>query len=145
MQLVLSFDYVIPPDAAHATLAFAFCYPYAYEELCADMGAWQLGHASSVGDAEVGVADDAIYLHREVLTHSLEARAVELLTITSFKGRMFQREAYIEGLFPEHGPRPWRFGDKKVFWLSARVHPGETPSSHVMKGCIEFLLSKVRT
>ena len=33
-----------------------------------------------------------------------------------------------------------KFDDKRIYVLSARVHPGETPASHVMKGCLDFLL-----
>lgn len=33
-------------------------------------------------------------------------------------------------------------GSKKMIFLTARVHPGESPSSHVMHGIIEFLVSK---
>ena len=29
-----------------------------------------------------------------------------------------------------------------IVFISARVHPGETPSSYVMKGIIKFLLKK---
>jgi len=31
--------------------------------------------------------------------------------------------------------------DKMIVFLSARVHPGETPSSYAMRGIIKFLLS----
>ena len=34
----------------------------------------------------------------------------------------------------------YKFDDKRIYVLSARVHPGETPASHVMKGCLDFLL-----
>lgn len=43
-------------------------------------------------------------------------------------------------LFPER-TRPKRF-TKPVVLVSARVHPGETPSSFAMKGLVDFLTSK---
>lgn len=42
-------------------------------------------------------------------------------------------------LFPEKA-RPLRF-KKPVVFVSARVHPGETPASYAMKGVIDFLTS----
>lgn len=30
---------------------------------------------------------------------------------------------------------------ERIVFISARVHPGESPSSHVLKGLLDFLLS----
>jgi murein tripeptide amidase MpaA len=32
------------------------------------------------------------------------------------------------------------FKDKDIVFISSRVHPGETPASHMLKGLVEFLL-----
>jgi uncharacterized membrane protein YgcG len=48
-------------------------------------------------------------------------------------------------LFPLHRssePRAHRFNDKPYIFVSARVHPGETPSSLICNGLIDFLLHK---
>lgn len=37
-------------------------------------------------------------------------------------------------------PRPHQFPDKKVVFVSARVHPGETQSSFVLNGMLNYLL-----
>ena len=50
------------------------------------------------------------------------------------------REAPIGGCFPDGGERPHRFERKRVFFISARVHPGEVPASHVLHGLLAFLL-----
>jgi hypothetical protein len=43
-------------------------------------------------------------------------------------------------LFPDRTePRPYRFPRKRVIFLSGRVHPGESPGSHVLNGLIQFL------
>lgn len=36
--------------------------------------------------------------------------------------------------------RPFKFANKKVIFVSARVHPGETQSSFVVSGLLKFLL-----
>ncbi|KAH0622958.1 hypothetical protein JD844_025912 [Phrynosoma platyrhinos] len=84
---------------------------------------------------------DAIYYHRELLCYSLDRLRVDLLTITSHHGMQEEREARLEKLFPDKNtPRPHCFLGKRVFFLSSRVHPGETPSSFVFNGFLEFIL-----
>lgn len=43
-----------------------------------------------------------------------------------------------DGLFPENN-RCLVFNDKKVVFLTSRVHPGETPGSHALNGFIDLL------
>ena len=82
-----------------------------------------------------------VYFVRELLTLSLDGRRVDLLTFTSFKGLTFDREPLVEGLFPTaHSidQRPYK-SMKPTIFLTARVHPGEVPGSHLMNGMLDFL------
>lgn len=36
---------------------------------------------------------------------------------------------------------PSEIQDKRIVWVSARVHPGEVPSSYILHGLLEFLIS----
>ncbi|XP_064003623.1 BEN domain-containing protein 5 isoform X4 [Pogoniulus pusillus] len=63
------------------------------------------------------------YFRRELLGLSVQKRRLDLLTITS----------------PEN-LRPGT--EQKVVFITARVHPGETPSSFVCQGIIDFLVSQ---
>ena len=89
-----------------------------------------------------GSKSKSIYFKREILTYSYEKRPVEMLTLSSKLGLTDEREAYIPNLFPEGGSRPYKFKDKKIIFLSSRVHPGETPAQHVLHGILNFLTNE---
>ena len=42
------------------------------------------------------------------------------------------------GVFPD-GITSRKFKNKKVIFLTSRVHPGETPGSHALNGFIQLL------
>ncbi|CAG2062432.1 unnamed protein product [Timema podura] len=86
---------------------------------------------------------DEIYFHRECVCYSLEGRRVDLLTISSHHNITHDRETRLRNLFPDvETLRPFRFHGKKVVFVSARVHPGETPSSFVLNGLLHLLLNR---
>ncbi|CAF5190621.1 unnamed protein product, partial [Rotaria sp. Silwood1] len=46
-------------------------------------------------------------------------------------------------LFPDASTitkRPYQFRNKRIFFLSSRVHPGETPAAFVFLGFLDFIL-----
>lgn len=97
---------------------------------------------------------EEIYIHRELLGYSKELRYIELITLTGKTEHPQNREPKIEGpgMFPvieEGSPESKIFSstrcyqyDKPTIFLSARVHPGEVQSSHVLNGIVDFLMSK---
>lgn len=90
--------------------------------------------------------DDQIYFYKEVLVKSVENRNIDLVTISSLEGQVGEEEDKIDDLlFPESDvhKRPAKFRpNKPIIMISARVHPGETPSSYAMRGLIQFLINK---
>lgn len=69
---------------------------------------------------------DDIYYYQEHLINSYEERRIDLLTITSFHGIEDKREERLKNLFPDHSKkRCHTFKDKKVIFISSRVHPGK--------------------
>ncbi|KAJ6661162.1 hypothetical protein lerEdw1_015298 [Lerista edwardsae] len=138
-QFVLSFVHRFL-DCRGATTYFAFCYPFSYTE-CQDMLALLDARFAECRYFSPSSSLDSIYYHRELLCDSLDRLRVDLLTITSCHGMLEEREARLEKLFPDRStPRPHRFVGKRVFFLSSRVHPGETPSSFVFNGFLDFIL-----
>jgi len=84
-----------------------------------------------------------IYFYRELLVNSVEQRRIDLLTVTSFDGIEEEREERIKTLFPDiTTPRCHKFKNKKIIFISSRVHPGETPASFVLNGFINLLLDR---
>ena len=63
-------------------------------------------------------------LRRQFLCNSLSGNRLDLLTITKFDDAT-----------------TFDISQRKYIFLSARVHPGETNSSHIMHAVMQFLLS----
>ncbi|XP_064002565.1 cytosolic carboxypeptidase-like protein 5 isoform X2 [Pogoniulus pusillus] len=138
-QFVLSFVHRFLEHHG-ATTYFAFCYPFSYSE-CQEMLAQLDGRFQECRHMSPSSPLDSVYYHRELLCHSLDKLRVDLLTITSCHGMLEKREPRLDKLFPDTStPRPRRFMGKRVFFLSSRVHPGETPSSFVFNGFLDFIL-----
>ncbi|XP_047244787.1 cytosolic carboxypeptidase-like protein 5 isoform X3 [Girardinichthys multiradiatus] len=140
-QFILSFTHRLL-DVRGATTYFSFCYPFSYTE-CQEM-LQQLDESyPKAAQLSPSSAPGTVYYHRELLCNSLDGNRVDLLTVTNCSGMQEEREARLPKLFPDtNTPRPHRFPDKRVFFLSSRVHPGETPSSFVFNGFLNFILRR---
>ncbi|XP_042683442.1 cytosolic carboxypeptidase-like protein 5 isoform X2 [Centrocercus urophasianus] len=138
-QFVLSFVHRFLEHRGTTTY-FAFCYPFSYTE-CQEMLAQLDSRFEECRHMAPSSPLDSVYYHRELLCHSLDKLRVDLLTVTSCHGMQEQREPRLDKLFPDTAtPRPRCFTGKRVFFLSSRVHPGETPSSFVFNGFLHFIL-----
>ncbi|KAK2856486.1 hypothetical protein Q5P01_005221 [Channa striata] len=137
-QFILSFTHRLL-EFRGATTYFSFCYPFSYTE-CQEM-LQQLDESYPSAQLNPSSAPGSVYYHRELLCHSLDGNRVDLLTVTNCSGMQEEREPRLPKLFPDtNTPRPHRFSGKRVFFLSSRVHPGETPSSFVFNGFLNFIL-----
>ncbi|XP_067879864.1 cytosolic carboxypeptidase-like protein 5 isoform X2 [Heterodontus francisci] len=138
-QFILSFMHRFL-EYRGATTYFAFCFPFTYSE-CQEMLMQLDEKFEYCKHLTVRSPPDTIYYRREPLCYSLDKLRVDLITITSCHGMMVECEPRLEKLFPDYSiPRPKQFSGKQVFFLSSRVHPGETPSSFVFNGFLEFIL-----
>ncbi|XP_051880837.1 cytosolic carboxypeptidase-like protein 5 isoform X4 [Pristis pectinata] len=138
-QFILSFMHRFL-EYRGATTYFAFCFPFTYAE-CQEMLMQLDERFEYCKRLTLSSPADTIYYHREPLCYSLDNLRVDLITITSCHGMMVECEPRLEKLFPDHSTsRPHLFSGKQVFFLSSRVHPGETPSSFVFNGFLEFIL-----
>ncbi|XP_047184645.1 cytosolic carboxypeptidase-like protein 5 isoform X3 [Scophthalmus maximus] len=140
-QFVLSFAHRLS-EVRGATTYFSFCFPFSYAE-CQEM-LQQLDESNpNAAQLSPSSAPGSVYYHRELLCHSLDGNRVDLLTVTNCSGMQEEREPRLPQLFPDtNTPRPHRFPSKRVFFLSSRVHPGETPSSFVFNGFLNFILRR---
>lgn len=89
---------------------------------------------------------DDIYYHRDLIILSYEKRRIDLLTITSYHGIKNKREEWLPNLYPDDkSTRCNLFRDKKIIFISSRVHPGETPASFVLNGFLNLLFDRNST
>lgn len=132
----LIFEHLI--DVEEDKLFFAFTYPYSYSMLQNDLAICD-NHKNDFENI------DSIICYREILTYSCDNRRIDLITITSPEGNNCNRhEPLLSGLFPTNNAntRPVSFPNKKLVFISARVHPGEVPAQHTWKGIFNLLMDK---
>lgn len=131
-------------------------HPYPYETLQRHLATWEIqaqrkpAVSTTAAMPSMPTTTTApIFFHREVLCKTLDRNNVDLITISDKSGMQAERMPLLcsqmgipfssaQGLTE----RPPKFAGKLYVVLSARVHPGECPSSHMMHGCIEFLLHR---
>ena len=124
----VTFEHSFTGQERNDTLMYiAFTYPFSYSETTEYFDKMEMRIKNEFSDS--------IYIHRELLTYSLEDRNVELITITGTNGiSETEREDRIDKLFPDTNPddeqrfskeRCKKIRGKKCIFLSARVHPGE--------------------
>lgn len=136
-EFTLSFLHRMTENSKAITYV-AFTYPFSYT----DLQNYLKRIDAKMTKRSITVADD-VYYHRECAVMSLEGRRLDLLTISSHHNISTEREARLKRLFPiKDEERPFKFRGKKVVFISARVHPGETPSSFVFNGFLNFLLNR---
>ena len=128
-NLQIKFDYSLPENRY---VLFAFCFPFSYEKNEAFLNYLALKNNNS-----------DIYFHDEVLTYSKENRKIHLLTITSKSNVDFKKtEQYFPELFPEKNRNFITSYEKHIIFITARVHPGETPGTMMMNGILKTLFDK---
>ncbi|GAB0204655.1 cytosolic carboxypeptidase 1 [Grus japonensis] len=96
---------------------FAYHYPYTYSTLKMHLQKLESMHNPQ-----------QIYFRQDVLCETLAGNSCPLITITAMP----------ESNYYEH---ICQFRNRPYIFLSARVHPGETNASWVMKGTLEYLMS----
>lgn len=109
---------------------FAFTYPWSYSQ-----------HLEMIKELNSVCDLASIYFCAENMINSLEKRRCHILTISSYAKIQENKEKKLENLFPDNEPRCAEFSGKKIIFISARVHPGEIPSSHVLNGFLKFITS----
>ena len=76
------------------------------------------------------------------MIYTTDGNRCDLLTISSFSHMLDDKEPTLRDLYPDEEPRARQFSrDKEIVFVTARVHPGETPAAHICNGVINFLTS----
>ena len=117
-------------------ILFSFCFPFSYDK--------NISFLNYLDDKINKDENSKIYFHKETLIQSKEKRNVNLITITSKENIIKnQQEQNIIGLFPDKNRCLKTLHDKPIIIISARVHPGETPGSHMMNGILKLLTNEL--
>jgi murein tripeptide amidase MpaA len=130
-ELIVKFDFFFLADIR--CVQFAFIYPYSHEQCHQDLDALRALHEN----------DPELLFRQYELCRSYEGRVIDMLLISSHEGKDGFENIKTDGVFTLGDRKLQRLrSHKPVIFISARVHPIETPSSYTMTGVIKFLLDK---
>ena len=125
--LTIKYNFDLPKERY---VLFSFCFPWSYEK-----------NESFLKHIKEKPKNKNIYYHDEILTLSKEKRNIHLLTITSKKNIISnKKEPNLNGLFPDKNRCNLSQHDKHIIFITARVHPGETPGTLMFNGILKALL-----
>ena len=125
--LSIKFNFDLPKKRY---VLFSFCFPWSYDK-----------NESFLKHIKEKIKNKNIYYHDELLTLSKEKRNIHLLTITSKKNIINnKKESNINGLFPDKNRCNLILHDKHIIFITARVHPGETPGTLMFNGILKLLI-----
>lgn len=131
-EVATLFEVTFPYECTEEETWFAFSYPWSCSENQAYM--------DSIADQATA---KAFFLHRTTLALSLEGRKCDLLALSSqTELTPSTPQAYPRPLYPFGNPLPSLCTTKSYIFVSARVHPGETPGSYMLKGLLDWLVSE---
>ena len=122
------FSWTFEAFASENDYYFAYSNPYPFYEINKNTGIF-----------EKMCPKDSIF-HRETLTHSLDGREIELITISHNSNFSTEREEKLPFLFPASSSRYFK-AKRPIIFISARVHPGETPASFLLDAILQVILS----
>ena len=125
--LSIKFNFDLPKKRY---VLFSFCFPWSYDK-----------NESFLKYIKEKTKNKNIYYHDEILTLSKEKRNIHLLTITSKKNMINnKKEPNLNGLFPDKNRCNLIMHDKHIIFITARVHPGETPGTLTFNGILKLLV-----
>ena len=110
----LSFSFFFNHENINDTLYFSYCFPYTYTDL------------QNYIENLLMRTNSKTFLRHEILTKSLAGNKIDLIVITN-----------LSSSFEEIALRP-------AIILTGRVHPGESNSSFVIQGVLDYLISETR-
>ncbi|KAJ3236489.1 Cytosolic carboxypeptidase 1 [Chytriomyces hyalinus] len=113
------------PHGPSDTLFIAYHYPYTVSDLTLYLDTLQVGHNETPVSMQP-CAEFNARCRRQALCLSVGGNQVELLTITAFDEASLVEVPISERVY---------------IFLTARVHPGESNSSYIMHGVIQYLLT----
>lgn len=121
------FSWLFEVPFSNNDIFFAFAPPFSYSEI--------MNSISFIVDKCPG----DVYIYRETLAKSIDGKTVDLITLSDCNNFCEGNEIEINDLFV--GKERCRASKKPVIFITARVHPGETPASFLMESLMLFLIS----
>ena len=136
--LQLTFEYVF--NDSNVYVLFAFCFPWSYNKNIKFLKHIQNKVKEYNNTNIIGDSSNKIFFHNTILTQSKQNRNLNLLTITS-TSNVYKNitDQPLTHLFPTNNLPPKLNKNKPIIFISARVHPGETPSSLMLNSIIKLL------